>query len=64
MALDVKGKTYVTTKEAAQLIDSSYNTVKTRNKDWGWSRWKMGRKTYFDRQEVLDWLSEKIQLAS
>lgn len=64
MALEIKGEIYLTTQEAAELIDHSYSTVKTKNKEWNWPKYKVGRKTYFPKDFVITWIEKKIQRAS
>ena len=64
MALEFDGKIFVSPQEAAKRIDRSYNTVKAKNKEWGWTKWKVGRKIYFSLDDVESWIKENLQRAS
>ncbi len=55
-----KGKAYLTSKEAADLIGRSQRTVYQKHKLWQWHAYKMGATLIFLEADVKTWLSKQI----
>jgi hypothetical protein len=55
------GQEYLDLRLAATFINSTYNTVKAKHGDWGWTKYKIGQKVYFKKSDIQLWLDSRIK---
>lgn len=58
--IEIDGSIYLDSHEAADLIGSTYNTIKARGKVWGLKKYKVGRHVYYKESELKQWLENKL----
>ena len=61
MSIQVKGETYLNSKEAAEFTGRARQTVYQNHKSWGWTTYRFGPHIMFKQSDLSNWLAKQLK---